>query len=302
MERQLQGLNVAVGLKAEADQLTALQDKLSLEYPTLKAFAQLQHTVQMKAEWDDHNDLCQRHNKTAENLATTTELVYKLRDGLLTFSEAQTEKSSALSEDAEANTHKLASLSQTMRHNAKEAEKKLQEKQEQINNLVKSMEYKLSKLSTKDSLEEVRSSLDNYVSADDIIQLREEVLPKVADTQEQCTKMSQDNDDMRACISAFDVALCEKANKTGLHQLEARIRGEFVRTCDWRGISDELVTNDRARTAAIETVERDNEALQKNLLRTIGEIVTNITNEKLASYDKVAQNFQKFFNSEELSR
>lgn len=75
-----------------------------------------------------------------------------------------------------------------------------------------------------------------------------------------------------------------------------------MRTCDWRGISDELVTNDRARTAAIETVERDNEALQKNLLRTIGEIVTNITNEKLASYDKVAQNFQKFFNSEELSR
>lgn len=82
----------------------------------------------MKAEWDDHNDLCKAHNKTAEGLAATSELVQQLREGLMSFSEAQTEKSAAMSDDAKANAEQLSRISQLMKQSGKETEKKLQEK------------------------------------------------------------------------------------------------------------------------------------------------------------------------------
>ena len=168
--------------------------------------------------------------------------------------------------------------------------------------MAKSFQHKLSRFSTKEELQQLRDALDDCVSAADILELREEVLPKVAGMEERCDKMSADNEDMRECIGAFDRALCEKANKTGLHSLEACIRAEFVRTSDWRTMSTVLDANDRERTAVIEEIKRENDAVQQNLLNTVGEIATNITNEKLASYEKVAQGFQKFFNAEELSR
>lgn len=73
--------------------------------------------------------------------------------------------------------------------------------------------------------------------------------------------MSADNADMRECIGTFDMALCEKANKTGLHSLELAIRAEFVKTSDWKAIRTALEENDQDRTASIEEVKRDNEEL-----------------------------------------
>lgn len=46
--------------------------------------------------------------------------------------------------------------------------------------MAKSFQHKISRLSTKEELEKVRDALDNCVSAADILELREEVLPKVA--------------------------------------------------------------------------------------------------------------------------
>lgn len=62
MKRELANNAISLLAKASNSDLTSLVQKVEAEYPTLRQFVQLQHTVGNKAEWQDVNDLIKQHN------------------------------------------------------------------------------------------------------------------------------------------------------------------------------------------------------------------------------------------------
>jgi hypothetical protein len=69
MKRELANNALSLMEKAQAAEVGLLERRVQSEYPTLKAFSQLQATVGGKAEWLDLNDVARRHQQTVEALA-----------------------------------------------------------------------------------------------------------------------------------------------------------------------------------------------------------------------------------------
>jgi len=99
-----------VALKADLTAVDAIKERLTTDYPTLKQFVQLQNTVTMKAEWDDHNDLVKVHHRTREKLEDTMEELEKLKRSYMEFSAAQISKSEAMGTETEAINQVLKAL------------------------------------------------------------------------------------------------------------------------------------------------------------------------------------------------
>jgi hypothetical protein len=111
-----------LALKADLTAVDAIKERLTTDYPTLKQFVQLQNTVTMKAEWDDHNDLVKVHHRTREKLDDTAEELEKLKRSYMEFSAAQISKSVAMGAEAEAINHVLKALQQKVKKTMNESQ------------------------------------------------------------------------------------------------------------------------------------------------------------------------------------
>jgi hypothetical protein len=151
-------------------------------------------------------------------------------------------------------------------------------------------------------MHELQAAVDNCVTFNHMTELREELLPKVLQVEASQQKVLNDNDDMRLCIANFDEVLLTKANKAALLTLEEEIRLSFVKQFDWQDLKTSLVANDKSRGDVLAKLLADNNEFQSNLMSEVQEIVNNITDTKFANYDRVANSFSKFFNSEELEK
>lgn len=160
----------------------------------------------------------------------------------------------------------------------------------------------LQQLGTEEEMHELQAAVDNCVTFDHMTELREELLPKVVQLQATQQQVLADNGDMRLCVANFDEALLTKANKGALLTLEEEIRISFVKQFDWQDLNASLVANDKSRSDDLAKVIANNNEFQSNLMSEVQDIVNNITNAKFANYDRVANSFSKFFNSEELEK
>ena len=111
-----------LALKADLTAVEAIKDRLTTDHPTLKQFAQLQNTVTMKAEWDDHNDLVKVHHRTREKLEDTAAELEKLKRSYLEFSAAQISKSEAMGTETEAINQVLKALQQKVKKTMNESQ------------------------------------------------------------------------------------------------------------------------------------------------------------------------------------
>ena len=83
MKREVAHNAMSLMEKAHLNDFTALSVKVENEYPTLKAFSQLQSTVSNKAEWIDVNDLSREHRQTHEMLKTQMNSFDELKQNFL---------------------------------------------------------------------------------------------------------------------------------------------------------------------------------------------------------------------------
>jgi len=163
-----------------------------------------------------------------------------------------------------------------------------------------SVTEQLKRTATGTDIARVEAEFENYCSYRHIQQLQEEVLPIVKAFDQKMNTFSQDHQDMKLCVRGFDKALCEKANKSSLNEIQEHNRAEFVRNEEWKALEAKLVEKEKERTLGAQRQRESFDQYRAGVADEIESLCTEITSRQLSQYDRVAKSFQKFFNQDEL--
>lgn len=107
---------------------------------------------------------------------------------------------------------------------------------------------------------------------------------------------------MREMIRRFDEVLSDKASKTSLTQLEYEIEQAYVKKKYWERLQEEINVTLKQQQATMKLMQESVKHFEINMADEVESSVKKGLAKYMTNYERVLNQFSKFFDQEELSK
>lgn len=141
---------------------------------------------------------------------------------------------------------------------------------------------------------------EDYAQFSHIKEMKDSIMPVVENFKQEMGLWRREHSDMYKCVYDFDRSMAQKANKAALTVLWGDTEKTYLTLSQWDKRNKELTENEQRRDENMARELLAMKAQRDAIEETIRTCVDDTTAKKLLNYDKVAKQFARFFDQEEL--
>lgn len=126
--------------------------------------------------------------------------------------------------------------------------------------------------------------------------------PLINGASTRLTSFIKEHTQMSEMIRRFDEVISNKVNKVALFDLEKKIRETYLKKTRIEEIEDNFLSIKKMLENKLEEVNRMNAELKRTFTAQMNQTIEELATNKLEKYDRIANEFNKFFNQDELMK
>eukprot|EP00347_Sterkiella_histriomuscorum_P017210 403350256 len=302
IRQQLQVLSTKIDEKATYQNLRNLEYQLE-DYVKFNALKAVADTINSKSEQVD-TDLIKAELRSSQNH------IIQIQQIINSQQVYQEKIEQNLIDNSQESTKTIKKLDAELKKQKEELTTRINSSRDMLKNYMREQEVqhqetynKLEQRATLHQLHELKDYIiDKYALQTSLRDLRREVIPPINEFRKTMDEYNDGYAQMQQMVRRFDEVLSEKASKMSINELQYFVECNYVKKKYWDKLQEEINKTIEQQQQTVKVMQESVKMFEVNMSEEISNAVKKSLTKTMANYEKVLNQFQKFFDQEELNK
>ncbi|CDW78660.1 UNKNOWN [Stylonychia lemnae] len=165
------------------------------------------------------------------------------------------------------------------------------------------IEHKIFEKASVNQMSELKEyMIEKYALTSTLRDLRKEVVPLVQEFKKKMEIHDESYVQMKEMVRRFDEVLSEKASKMAINELQFHVEQHYVKKKYWDKLQEEINKTIEQQQNTVKLMQESVRMFEVNMSEEISNAVKKALAKAMANYERVLNQFSKFFDQEELNK